>query len=482
MRGGTPFEFRIKGLDELILKHDSVMVEACNCSFQVHFQVGADEFAHLYNVAQAVAGPVLAVSTNSPLLFGRRLWRETRVATFQQSLDTRSTTMHMRELSPRVSFGRRWVDDSVLELFKEDVARFRVLLGGEVDECSLRTAREGGVPALRALRMHNGTIYRWNRACYGITDGVPHLRIENRLFPSGPTVIDEIANAAFWFGLIGALSDQHDDVRRVMDFDDAASNFQAAARLGLNAQFEWLEGRTYPAQDLLRQELLPLAREGLVSRHIDPSDADRFLGVVEERIESRQTGSQWMLSSLARMREGGTEGERLNALTAAALGHQRSGRPVARWPLARLEDAGGWEHNFLRVEQYMTTDMFTVHEEEPIDLVANLMDWERIRHVPVEDEEHRLVGLVSYRSLLRYLARARAQGDGRSVSVRDIMTKNPVTVGPDTRTLDAIAIMRERRLGCLPVIKDGRLVGVVVERDFMGIASELLSDKLGERD
>ena len=481
MRGGAPFDFRIKGVDELILKHDSVMVEACNCSFQVHFQVDADEFPRLYNIAQAVAGPVLALATNSPLLFGRRLWRETRIATFQQSVDTRSTSDHLRELSPRVSFGRSWVKDSVVELFREDIARFRVIFGTECEEDSLEVLEQGGVPSLKALRLHNGTVYRWNRACYGVTEGKPHLRIENRLFPSGPTILDEVANAAFWFGLISALSEEHRDITKVMDFEDATANFQAAARNGLHAQFDWL-GKARPAERLVADELLPLARQGLVERGIRGEDIERYLGVVEERVESMQTGSQWLISSLSSMRDHGTAGERLNALTAASVARQKTCEPVHTWEPARLEEAGGWQHNYIKVEQFMTTDMFTVHEDESIDLVASLMDWQRIRHVPVEDSQHKLVGVVSYRALLRHLASG-GEVDGKEhVAVSQLMHENPLTVSPDTRTLEAIELMRKSKVGCLPVVKEGHLVGVVVERDFMDIAAELLAERLREAD
>ncbi|GAB4224479.1 MAG: glutamate-cysteine ligase family protein [Acidobacteriota bacterium] len=482
LRGGQPFEFRIRGVDELIVRHDSVMVEACNCSFQVHFQVGAQEFARLYNFAQAVAGPVLAAATNSPLLFGRRLWRETRIATFQQAVDTRSTSQHLRDLRPRVSFGRAWVERSVLELFQEDVARFRVLFGmPDRPARSTEILERGGIPTLDALRLHNGTVYRWNRACYGLTDGRPHLRIENRLFPSGPSVVDEVANAAFWFGLIGGLAETVEDIREQMSFADATQNFEAAARSGLHAQFVW-RGATRPAREVICGELLPLAQRGLEARGLDAADIDRLLGIIERRVSTGRTGSQWLLDSLDAMGSHGTLGERLNALTAASVARQATGEPVAAWELAQLDEAGGWQHNYLRVEQYMSTDMFTVHEEEPIDLVANLMLWERIRHVPVEDDEHRLVGLVSYRALLRHLARHGGRGDGEPVAVREIMARDPVTVTPETRTLDAIRLMRTAKVGCLPVVKDDRLVGVVIERDFMDIASELLHERLAGDD
>ncbi len=312
LRGGA-YEFRIKGLDELMVQHDSVMLEACNTSFQIHFQVGAEEFANLYNIAQAVAAPVLAVANNSPLLFGHRLWSETRIALFQQAVDTRSATHHMRERAPRVSFGRRWVKKSVTELYKEDISRFKILLGTEEEEDPFAKLEAGVAPELHALRMHNGTVYRWNRACYGLTNGKPHLRIENRILPSGPSPVDEVANAAFWFGLISAMARKYEDITRVMEFEDAAANFTRAARSGLNAEITWLEGRTCPASELIRDELLPLAREGLAEGGIVSKDIDVYLGVIEKRVDTRMTGGRWILNSLAGMKNRGTAGPRESA-------------------------------------------------------------------------------------------------------------------------------------------------------------------------
>jgi CBS domain-containing protein len=479
LKGGA-YEFQIKGIDELIVRHDSVMLESCNTSFQVHFQVGAKEFARLYNIAQAVAGPVLSAGTNSPLLFGRRLWRETRIALFQQSVDTRSSSHHLRDRQPRVSFGRSWVRESAVELFQEDIARFKILIGGDLDEDPFAVMREGRAPQLKALRLHNGTVYRWNRPCYGITDGKPHLRIENRYIPSGPTIRDEVANAALWFGVVCALSREVEDVTERMSFEDALSNFTAAARNGLASELTWLDGKSFPARDLLLEELLPLARRGLENSAIDPKDIDLYLGVVEERVQSKQTGSQWFHLSLAGMKGKGPEAERMSALVGSIVRQQQAGTPVSKWKLATLEEAGGWKEHYLRVEQFMSNDLFTVQEDEPIDLVASLMDWEKIRHVPVEDHEHRLVGLVSYRSLIHLLAQGELWRRGAPVPVGDVMKRDLITVGPETTTQEAIALMKGKRIGSLPVVKDGKLIGIVTERDFMDIASELLQERLGD--
>ena len=482
LRGGT-FDLRLTGTDELIIKHDSVMMEACNTSFQVHFQVAPEDFPRFYNIAQVVTAPVLAAAANSPFLFGRRLWKETRIALFQQAVDTRPTGDHVLDRSARVSFGDDWVRESVVEIYHEDITRFRVVLGVDVEEDSLQTLEDGGIPQLKALQLHNSTVYRWNRPCYGILDGHPNLRIENRALPAGPTPVDEVANAAFWFGLVSGMVESVHDVSTVMTFDQAKSNFLAAARQGLEAQFEWVGGEIIPASVLIREELLPLARGGLLAAGVDSDDVDRYLGVVDQRVARRRTGASWLLDSHANMVRSGAKGsEAMSALVAAMVDRQTGGAPVHEWPAATVADAGHWRHSYLRVEQYMTTEIFTVHEDEVIDLVANVMDWKHIRHVPVEDGEGRLVGLVSYRSLLRLLARDLPHGSHGPIPVKDVMARNVVTIPPDTETLDAIALMRAKRVACLPVVEDGRLVGILSERDFLRVAGELLVTALARED
>ena len=355
-----------------------------------------------------------------------------------------------------------------------------MLLAADIDEDPLEKLARGEAPLLRALRLHNGTVYRWNRPCYGIMDGKPHLRIEARVMPSGPTVVDQIANAALWYGLMSALSKEHDDITKVMAFDDAKMNFLSAARHGLAAQFQWFGGETVPAQHLLRDRLIPMAREGLLASNIDQGDVDRYMGVLEARVRAGVTGSRWILKSHFALKDHGTQAERMNAITAAIGKRQKTGESVVHWPLAHLEEAGGWKHNYLKVEQFMTTDLTTVHPDEALDLVANLMVWERLRYVPVEDAESRLVGLVSYRHLLRVLAKGMSEGRGAPMAVREVMQDRVLTVSPETSTLDAIRLMREHKIGCLPVVKEGHLVGVLMERDFMDIASELLEHNLSD--
>ena len=478
MRGGD-YRLQIEGRDELQVEHDSVMLEACNTSCQVHLQVDADEFASMYNMAQAVMGPVLAAAVNSPLLFGKRLWAETRIALFQQSLDTRSTTVHMREFSPRVRFGEKWLKESVTELFQEDIANFRVLLAQNFEEDPFAQLEAGTVPKLKTLQLHNGTVYRWNRPCYGISEGKPHLRIECRALPAGPTVLDEVANAVFWIGTVRGAHAEYGDVTERLDFDEAKYNFLAASRHGLNAGFHWIDGQQVSAPDLILDTLLPLARAGLANR-VDESELDKYLGVIQKRVESRRTGSDWMIRSLQEMKELGTRSERMAALTAASIRNQRDSKPVHEWELAELEEAGGWTMNYTKVEQYMTTQLFTVQEDELLEMVAFLMDRKQIRHVPVEDDQHRLVGLVSYRSILRMVSEFGGEGVSEAVPVKSIMDQDPITVTPETPTLEAIDIMRSSGVSCLPVVNEGKLVGMVSEADFMSIAYQLLQSKLTE--
>ena len=477
---GTSFDLRIKGRDELMITHDNVMLEACNTSFQVHFQVSPADFARRYNIAQAVAAPTLACATNSPLLFGRQLWRETRIALFQQSIDTRPTTAYLTDQPPRVSFGRSWVESSPVEIFREDITRFRVLMSRTVDEDPFALLADGKPPRLRALTLHNGTVYRWNRPCYGVTKGRPHVRIENRVLPSGPSIVDEVANAAFWFGLMTGIDREYPDITEVMDFEDARENLVAAARRGLGSHMAWPERGHVASHQLILDELLPLARRGLAAVAIDDADAERYLGIIEARVGSQFTGSQWQVDSLAAMHDNTTEAERLAGVVAGALNRQLEGEPVHTWSPASIDEAGDLRSQYQRVSQLMTTDLFTVNEDEVVDMVACVMNWKHIRHVPVEDGERHLVGMVTHRALLRLLTES-PEDEGPPVAVSSIMTRRLITVRPETPTLEALRTMRENRVSALPVVDDeDHLVGIVTERDFMGIAGQLLESYLGD--
>jgi CBS domain-containing protein/gamma-glutamyl:cysteine ligase YbdK (ATP-grasp superfamily) len=475
LRGGN-FSAYIKGRDELHITHDNIMMDACNASFQVHLQVNPREFAGAYNMAQAVAAPVLAAAVNSPLLFGRRLWHETRVALFQHSNDARTYTQQARSQPPRVGFGEGWLEASVLDLFRHQIARFRVIMTMEADEAPLEVLAQGRVPNLSALRLHNGTIWPWNRACYGVSEGHPHLRIENRSLPGGPTVLDEMANAAFFIGLMSAMHDEYGEISRRMSFDDAKANFFAAARHGLNAQFTWVDGKHHIAASLILDHLLPLAREGLRQSGIETTDIDRYLGTIEERTRSGQTGAQWMLKSLAAMEHQGTSDLRQRKLVAAMLERQQNNEPVHRWSTVEAYDSGGWRQSSPTVGQIMSTDLFTVRPDDLVELAARVMEWRDVRHVPVEDNEGRLVGLVSHRSLLRLLAEGSHENEREPVAVRNIMKTDPVSVSPAMSVKEAVKLMRRHRIGSLPVVENGHLVGIVTVYDFLESSARLLNE------
>src|SRR5215831_1049297 len=476
---GSAFNIHIKGLDELHCTHDNLMFESCCCSFQVHLQVGPGEFARLYNLAQAISAPLLAVTANSPLLVGHRLWHETRVALFQHSNDERSSARQARSHPPRASFGEGWIKDSVIEIFREEIARFRVILTTQIDENPFEVLARGALPELAALRLHNGTVWRWNRPCYGVSDGAAHLRIEHRPMPAGPSIIDEMANAAFFYGLMTALPHEYGEFEKLMTFDDAKNNFFAAARYGLKAQLAWVGGRDWPASALIIEHLLPMAREGLKRAGADAEDRDRYLDVIEERVERDQNGALWSLRSIAAMCERGTRETRLRALTEAMLVGSRSGAPISRWTLATVNGSTDWSRSYQAVAHLMSTDLFTVRPDDLVDLAASVMEWRHIRHVPVEDDEGRLVGLISHRDLLRLLAQGLLSRSVKEVTVKEIMIRDLMTVSPETPALEALAIMRRRKVGCLPVVENDRLVGIVTAYDFLSISAEMIEKQLG---
>ncbi len=472
---GKNYELRITGLDELNIKHDSAMLESCNTSFQVHLQVTPDEFVSKYNVAQALAGPVLAISSNSPLLFGKRLWSETRVALFQQSVDTRITGDHIRDRSPRVMFGNSWLENSIVDMYKEDIVRFRVMLMSEFEQDVMKMLDEGITPKLKALMIHNSTVYRWNRPCYGISaNGKPHLRIENRVFPAGPSVVDEVANAAFWFGLMNAFGDHYPDITKVMEFDHAKDNFVSAARDGLNTDFKWVKGTKVDVQELIKKELLPIAREGLEKNGLDAADINKYLEIIEERNETGKTGTKWVLDSHISLMKQTSREEFLVAITSCMIKNQRAGIPVHQWELASLEDMTNWHPYSMLVEEFMTTDLFTAHQDDIPELVADIINWRHIKHVPIEDDKGRLKGVLNYRILLRYYSKKMHVNPNESVLVKDLMDKDPTTIHPEATIRDALILMREAKTDCLPVVKNDRLVGIITEGNFINITTSLL--------
>ena len=474
---GERRHIQMRGVDEIQLEVEGTYVEFSNMSFQVHLQSGIENFARNYNWSQAIAAPVLAAAVNSPILLGRRLWHETRIALFQHATDARSTALKARDLIPRVHFGSEWVGDRLIDFFNEDVARFRFILTTEAEEDSLAVLDGGGVPALTAWQMHNGSIWRWNRACYGVMDNKPSLRIEARYLPAGPTVADEVANAAFFLGLMIALPEEYGDAREKFAFDTVKKNFFDVARNGLNTQIGWFDGEIRAADELILQELLPLADKGLQMVEVDEDDRAKYLGILRERVTAKRTGAQWLLDSYAALdAEDVPLNIKLRTITAAIKTNQETNAPVHLWKLAEIEKGSDWIDNFRTVEQFMTRDLFTVREQDAIELAINLLEWKQIQHVPVEDDAGNLVGLISYRDLLAYYAdTAKTEAE---TSVRDVMQTDLITVTPITDTLEALSIMREKKIGCLPVVTGGKLVGILTSDDFLTVSTKLLEERL----
>lgn len=472
---GQSYELRLTGIDELSLRHDSPMLEACNTSFQVHLQVAPSDFVKLYNISQVLVAPVMATAANSPIVFGKRLWHESRIALFQQALDTRSSHEHLRERAPRVNFGVDWLKDSILEIYKEDIARFRVLLSADIEEDSMALIKENKVPKLRALQVHNSTVYRWNRPCYGVSDnGKPHLRIENRVLPAGPTIIDEVANAAFWLGAMVGYGKHYEDITQQMSFAEARDNFFKAARYGLDTKFTWLNDQKISAQDLILNEMIPMAEEGLRDRGVDSSDIDRYLGVIKERTRLHTTGARWMLRSFTDLIGQVPRDEAVSILTATMVRQQEQSRPVHEWELPGPADLAEYRPSKLKVEEFMIADVFTAQADDIVQFVSEMMLWRKIRHLPIEDNKGKLVGLVSSRNLLRHLLDQKKAGSKKVVSISEIMISDPITISPDANILDAMRLMSDNKIGCLPVCSNKELVGIITEKDFLRVSSRLI--------
>lgn len=470
---GSSFELRLVGIDELRLKHDSPMLEACNTSFQVHLQVEPSNFVKMYNISQAITGPVMAIAANSPMVFGKRLWHESRIAMFQQSIDTRTSHQHLRERSPRVSFGRDWLHESILEIYKEDISRFRVLLSSDVEEESLEMIKQNKTPKLRALQVHNSTVYRWNRPCYGISpNGKPHLRIENRVLPSGPTVIDEMANATFWLGLMIGLGNEVEDIKDHLSFDDVRDNFEKAAKFGIDTEFNWFNDEKISACRLVKEKLIPICRAGLESKNVKGEDIDKYLSVIEARADKHMNGARWLLRSYTSLKKEKTQDEALSMLTHTIMETQKKGIPVHEWGEPDF-DVDLYQPTDLKVTDFMKTDLHTVQKDDIIDLVAEMMDWQKVRYTPVEDIKGRLVGLVTDRQIIRHFIVNKNNPNNEFSSVEDIMIKNPVSISSDKSIIDVMNLMRDKGVGCLPVIQDEELVGLITEADFMGITGRL---------
>jgi gamma-glutamyl:cysteine ligase YbdK (ATP-grasp superfamily) len=330
---GEDVRIEIDGAERLLTYADCITPEAACTSVQLHVQVSPDAFASYWNAAQAIAGVQVAVAANSPFLFGRQLWHETRIILFQQATDTRTEQLKRQGMRPRVWFGERWIT-SVLELFEENVDFFPALLPICDDEEPLAALERGAVPRLGEMTLHNGTVYRWNRPVYAAVEGRPHLRVENRVLPAGPTVADILANAAFYYGLVRALTEARNPVWSQMRFATAAGNLREAARHGMSARLFWPGLGEVPAAELVVRHLLPLAREGLRRWDVNPVSADRLLGIIERRCLTGQTGAAWQIDMVAALtRRGIDRRQALSRMTERYIEHMHTNEPVHAWPV-----------------------------------------------------------------------------------------------------------------------------------------------------
>ena len=452
-------ELHIKGVDEVNLHHDTILYEGCNTSFQAHLQIDPDDFANTYNWAQAIAGPVLSVCTNSPLLLGKELWEETRIALFTQSVDTRASTFILNEKENRVGFGTNWICGTVADFFKDAIIQFRSLITTEFTSDSLSELKAGKIPKLRALQLHNGTIYKWNRVCYGVSGKKPHIRIENRYLPSGPTSADEIANMMLWVGVMQGRPKEFDEIHRVMDFSDVKSNFFNAARYGMAAQFYW-NGELISSHDLILDHFLPMAFRGLYSMGVSPRDAEQYLSIIEKRVRGNN-GSRWMIEAYRKLKREHSVPDALKILVATMYDRKEKKYTVDAWQLPR-----GNEYEIpseaRAVRDFMTTKIFTAQENDSAQLVLKMMEWKHIHHAPILDSNLDLTGILTWTDVSHYLD----QPDALKKSIKFLMKTDLITVTADTPIDEAKSLMEANKINCLPVVYGKKLIGIITSNDL----------------
>ena len=311
-------EPRITSSENFSFDSPNIMIEAAATSFQIHLQGPPSAALRYFNASTILAAPMVAISANSPYLFGRNLWYETRIPLFEQimTIDNPVDAALEHPIS-RVSLGQGYLKESMMECFLENLKHYSILLPETL---------ETGNDRFNHLRLHNGTIWRWNRPLIGFnSDGSPHLRIEHRVVPAVTSVVDAIATAAFYFGLVHSLATQATPPESRLAFEQAQTNFYAAAQQGLDAPCFWIDGQTNSIQELSLKSLMPLARQGLSALQLDPADIERYLGIMQERLVSGQTGAQWQQTFVRR------RSADMRSLVSAYLDKQITGRPVHQW-------------------------------------------------------------------------------------------------------------------------------------------------------
>jgi len=331
---GEDLTLEIDGVERLATYADSVAPEAACTSVQFHLQVSPTTFAQYWNAAQAISAIQVAIGANSPYLFGKQLWAETRVPLFEQATDTRPEELKSQGVRPRVWFGERWIT-SVFDLFEENARYFPALLPLCGQEDPEEVLRRGGIPELAELTLHNGTIWRWNRPVYAVVNGKPHLRVENRVLPAGPTVVDIAANSAFYYGLVRSLVEAERPIWSQMSFAAAAENFHSACRHGIDARMYWPGVGEVHVTELVLRRLLPLAHEGLDLWGVDPDERDRLLGIIEQRCLTGRNGATWQVDTVRAIdaAEHVDRAAALRQMTRRYTENMHANEPVHTWPV-----------------------------------------------------------------------------------------------------------------------------------------------------
>ena len=473
---GQKYKIRISGLDELIFQHDSPLIEGCNTGFQFHLQIKPEIFHKMYNFAQLIAGPILATSVNSPMLFGKRLWNETRIAVFQQATDTRIIGNYHLESLPRVTFGNQWLKKSLIEIFKEDITRYKILLKS-LNQKQYKIINKN-LPKLNALTLHNSTVYRWNRPCYGIYNKKPSIRIENRMLPSGPTIADEIANSAFWLGLmIFYKNSDIESLEKVMKFDDARINFYAAAQQGIDATFKWF-GQRIDARKLILNELIPKAAIGLSSIHINPKDIDRYLNIIKERTHSRKNGARWIIDSYDFLTTKFSKQNSLTTITSEIIRHQAENKPVHKWEIPKHSVVINNPSKLL-VEECMDRDINSINQDDVFELAYQINKWQNKNYMIVVNQKGEITGLIN-----KMIFHNKKNIENRkNIHIKSIMQKRPTVIQPSMMIKDVLQIMADQKIDILPVVENKLFIGIVQKENLLQYEfnkKNIITEKLSE--
>jgi len=457
---GKKFEIFLQGVDDLHVKLDTILFEACNTSFQMHLQINPDRFAHYYNWSQLISGPLLAICTNSPLLFGKELWSENRIALFKQSLDTRIHYNHYREKVSRVYFGDQWLRESPSYLWKNEVARFPLVFRGEGFPSAKDEMAKGLKPGLRSVRLHTGTTYTWNRLCYGVDRNQAHIRIECRYIPAGPTLKDEMANLVFWLGLMKAAKYQENDFFEKINFSSVKNNFYKAARYGILSELDFF-GKNLQAVTLSEETLIPLASKALKEEGMDSGLVDKHLKVISDRIHKSQTGATWMIDNHRKLLSRFKPSLISKILVTTSLEYQKKDVPVSEWqPIIEDKLHYFFQQHFeaLTAKDVMSNKIQTISSEATVAFAFYIMEWQDFRHLVVEDGKDRFIGLVCRSDIEKHKDSEDPIIQFIHEGVKLVETTTPLTEIQDYLDKDSDK--------AVIVISDQKTVGIITDNDL----------------